>query len=216
MSLTVLGPKVFGIGFHKTGTTSLSRALKLLGYRVCGPVGVRDPRIAERAEEMALAQVERFDAFQDNPWPLLFRALDERYPGSKFVLTVRPAEEWIRSLVTHFGRESTPMREFIYGAGRGFPRGNESHYLEVYETHNRRVLEHFEGREKDLLVLRITEGEGWERLCPFLDRPEPEQPFPLANAKGARRKRDLKRQGARYLRWLPGSLGGLFGKSGAE
>ncbi len=27
-------PKVFGIGFHKTGTTSLGRALRALGYRV--------------------------------------------------------------------------------------------------------------------------------------------------------------------------------------
>jgi hypothetical protein len=202
------GPKVFGIGFHKTGTTSLGRALKLLGYRVCGPVGVRDPRIAENAEDLALAEVDRYDAFQDNPWPLLFRILDERYAGSRFVLTLRPPEEWIRSVVTHFGRGSTPMREFIYGRGRGSPRGNEAHYLRTYEDHNRRVLDYFSGREEDLLVLRITEGEGWDRLCPFLDEPVPATPFPAANAKGSRRKRDLRRMVSRHLGWLPGVGGG--------
>jgi hypothetical protein len=29
--------KVFGIGFHKTATTSLAKALSYLGYRVTGP-----------------------------------------------------------------------------------------------------------------------------------------------------------------------------------
>jgi UDP-N-acetylmuramate-alanine ligase len=38
--------KVFCIGFHKTGTTSLAVALKTLGYRVTGPNGVHDPDIA--------------------------------------------------------------------------------------------------------------------------------------------------------------------------
>lgn len=33
----------------------------------------------------------------------------------------------------------------------------------------------------DLLVLRITEGEGWRELCPFLDQEVPEAPFPHVN-----------------------------------
>ena len=39
-------PKVFGIGFHKTGKTSLGHALERLGYRVAGPQGIRCPKIA--------------------------------------------------------------------------------------------------------------------------------------------------------------------------
>ncbi len=177
-------PKVFGIGFHKTATTSLATALRLLGYRVTGPNGVRDPDIARTARPLAFRLAERFDAFQDNPWPILYRELDQRYPGSRFVLTVRPSEEWIRSVVHHFGAETTPMRRWIYGAGA--PLGNETAFLARYERHNREVQEHFRDRPADLLVLRITAGEGWERLCPFLGDPVPEAPFPHVNAAAAR------------------------------
>ena len=51
---------------------------------------------------MAYAMVEQFDAFEDNPWPLLYRELDERFPGSKFILTRRPTENWINSQVKDF------------------------------------------------------------------------------------------------------------------
>ena len=76
-------PKVFCIGFHKTGTKSLARALEILGYRVTGPNGTRDPRIAERALPMALDIAARFDAFNDNPWPILFRELDAGLSGQQ-------------------------------------------------------------------------------------------------------------------------------------
>lgn len=37
--------KVFGIGFHKTGTTFLGQALEVLGYDVHGPIGVLEEDI---------------------------------------------------------------------------------------------------------------------------------------------------------------------------
>jgi hypothetical protein len=172
--------KVFCVGFHKTGTTSLARALTLMGYRVTGPNGVRDPEIGRRALPMALELVQRFDAFQDNPWPILFRELDQHFPGSKFILTLRKPEEWIQSLVRHFGEETTPMREWIYG-GHGSPVGNEGIYLERYARHNADVLGHFRDRPADLLVMRITEGDGWDLLCPFLGKTVPDREFPHQN-----------------------------------
>jgi hypothetical protein len=33
-------------------------------------------------------------------------------------------------------------------------------------------------RPRDLLVLDTLAGEGWEALCPFLDVPVPDKPFP--------------------------------------
>ena len=58
--------KVFCIGAHKTGTTSLEVALKKLGYRVCGSFGTKDPDIASKVHEMAYELVEKYDAFEDN------------------------------------------------------------------------------------------------------------------------------------------------------
>ena len=105
--------KVFCIGFHKTGTTSLAVALERLGYRVTGPDGVYDPAIARNAKALAARLVPRYDAFRDNPWPVLFRELDALARGSKFILTVRDADGSLRSQVRHFGKKSSPMRQWI-------------------------------------------------------------------------------------------------------
>ena len=122
-------PKVFCIGFHKTGTTSLGDALTTLGYRVTGLAGKNDPEIGNHVLDMARRLVGEFDAFQDNPWPILYRELDAMCPGSKFILTLRDPEPWIRSQVRHFGRSETPMRRWIYGVGHnhaGQPARNQS------------------------------------------------------------------------------------------
>lgn len=173
-------PKVFGIGFHKTGTTSLGTALEVLGFRVCGPVGFLKADIAETLRETAFDVVDEYDAFEDNPWPLLYRELDERYPSSRFILTTREPNAWLASILRHFGGRSTPMRELIYGPGNGDPAGKEDIYLARYERHNAEVVEHFRGRG-DLLVLDITAGDGWEKLCAFLGKPHPGVRFPMLN-----------------------------------
>jgi len=172
-------PKVFGIGFHKTGTTSLATALKILGYRVTGPNGIDNPRIAEEALSTAKELLEQYDAFQDNPWTVLFRELDVLVPGSKFILTTRRPDEWLKSVVKHFGKTKTPMRNWIYGAGS--PVGNEERYLSRYKRHNDEVRAYFADRPESLLELSVTDGAGWDRICPYLGAPKPVTPFPYRN-----------------------------------
>lgn len=172
-------PKVFGIGMHKTGTTTLAAALKELGYDVTGPFGVNDPEIGETMLDRALLLARQHEAFQDNPWPLLYRELDDAFPGSKFILTRRPTDEWLTSILRHFGGKSTSMREWIYGVGD--PIGNEDRYRTIYDRHNQEVLDHFADRPGDLLVFEITKGAGWGELCAFLSVGQPPIPFPHAN-----------------------------------
>lgn len=180
--------KVFCIGFHKTGTTSLELALRKLGYRVTGSFGTKDPDIAGKVHEMAYTMVDKFDAFEDNPWPILYRELDERFPCSKFVLTRRPTESWIRSQVKDFATTETPMRRWIYGEDAGCPAGNEDTYVARYERHNREVQEYFADRPDDLLVIDLPNDDGWSRLCPFLGHETPNEPFPHANKASWSRK----------------------------
>ncbi len=194
--------KVFGIGFHKTGTTSLRRALEALGYRVTGPNGVRDRNIARNAESLVLELAEQYDAFQDNPWPLFYKLLDERYPGNRFILTRRDPQRWIASMVRHFGTRSTPMREWIYGAGFGFPAGNEDHYLAYYNAHNEAVLDYFRDRPGDLLVMELEQGHGWETLCPFLGVDVPAEEFPRAGSATERERRLSRFSATRFVKEL--------------
>jgi hypothetical protein len=187
--------KVFGIGFHKTATTSLAKALSYLGYRVTGPNWVDNRNIAQEVYEMAFDLANSFDAFQDNPWPILYKELDRKFPGSKFILTLRPSGQWIKSVVNHFDEKETPMREWIYGIGR--PKGNEDVYIRRYERHNREVLEYFKDRSEQLLVLDITAGEGWTKLCPFLGEQIPAISFPCANT-ASDREQLAKRESSRW------------------
>ena len=173
--------KIFGIGFHKTGTTSLAQALRQLGYSVGGPHWVSEPNIADTVEDRVKSESSKFDAFQDNPWPLVYRQMDEMYPDARFILTWRDSERWIESQVKHFGTIITPMREWIYGAGMGHPAGNEAHYVATYEQHNRAVKDYFRGREDKLLLLNFENGDGWSELCRFLDHEVPHTDFPRAN-----------------------------------
>ena len=172
--------KIFGIGFSKTGTTSLEQALGMLGYRVCGPRGVDDPNIATNVSAIIDEALPQYDAFLDNPWPVVYQELDRKCRNSKFILTVRPTESWIGSVAKYFGKAPpTPMREWIYGVAD--PRGFEGTFVRLYERHNAEVREYFKDRPGDFLEMRITEGEGWEALCPFLGKDIPDAPFPHRN-----------------------------------
>ena len=171
--------KVFGIGFHKTGTATLGLALKELGFNVCGIRRDLVDKLIEKDYQSVFEIVDQFNAFRDNPWPLLYKELDEQYPNSKFILTYRQEKKWIKSVVNHFGIKETIMRRWIYGIG--YPKGNESVYLNRYNSHNQNVLEYFEGRGKDFLQLSWEKGDGWEKLCDFLKKPVPDKPFPHAN-----------------------------------
>jgi hypothetical protein len=185
-------PKVFCIGLNKTGTSSLAQALRMLGYRVTGPNFTQEPDLAHTLHRRVREVVPQYDAFQDMPWPMLYAFLDAEYPGSKFILTVRDPEAWIRSQVRHFGTRTTPMREWAYGAG--CPAGNEARYLEVYRRHNAAVRAHFRGRPEAFLEMDLAAGDGWEALCGFLERRRPMmRPFPHANPAWKRSLRGWKR-----------------------
>lgn len=177
--------KVFCLGFHKTGTTSMHRALARLGYRVCG---LRKDLVAPllRGDPGPIQQAVRsYDAFEDNPWPLLYRELDRAVPDARFVLTVRDVDAWWRSARSHFGGRSSPMRQLIYGPDAGDPVGHATTYRTRYLRHNAEVRAWFDGRD-DLLEMDLARGDGWVELCGFLGHPVPDGPFPHAN-----RERDL-------------------------
>lgn len=184
-------PKVFGIGFHKTGTSSLAAALRLLGHRVTGPDRVWSISSYEEITDVIDSRLQYYDAFQDNPYPMAYKYIDRTVSDCRFILTVRDEKEWIQSIVNHFGGNSSSMREYIYGAGKGDPIGNEELYLEKYKNHNKKVKRYFSDRD-DFLVMNITDGDGWTKICNFLNLPTPHPlSFPHTNSRRINRKNRL-------------------------
>jgi hypothetical protein len=182
-------PRVFGIGMHKTATTSLHHAFEILGLRSWHWSSAAEAKKIYRQMNMLgrSPYLEQFDALCDNPIPLLFRQLDQAYPGSKFILTIRDESKWLDAVRRHFDPAynkwqpgwdtdawTNRLHEILYKRHNFHPEA----FLARYQRHNAEVMEHF---ADNLLVMDMDRGAGWPELCKFLGCEEPRQPYPLSN-----------------------------------
>lgn len=177
--------KVFGIGWAKTGTTTLGQCFKILGFNhqtqdLSLVSGIKDGDLSKIIE-----LAEGKDTFEDWPWIILYKELDKAFPGSKFILTRRDSNKWVESyknMLTKQGEapaELNEIRTVLYGLN--FPHVKEEELIERYERHFADVKEYFSERPNDLLIVNWSEGDGWNELCAFLEKDVPTQPFPHAN-----------------------------------
>lgn len=177
--------KIFGIGWAKTGTTTLGKCFEILGFNHQTQKLSLVNDIAEGDLSRILALAKEKDTFEDWPWIILYKELDEAFPDSRFVLTKRDSGKWIKSyynMLRSQGEASEEMnqkRRTLYGLP--FPNVSEEQLIERYEKHNEEVLSYFRDRPDALLVVDWGEGHGWKELCEFLGKDIPNQPFPHAN-----------------------------------
>ncbi len=205
--------KVFGIGFSRTGTSSLNEALELLGYRsIHFPIIMQNTsalakvkyRINRWVQEIGFKKPlfenfvlgtsneavfkspgpDSFDAMTDLPVALFFRELDKAFPNSKFILTVRDEEAWLKSCEKFFDAGNHQFFKWIqlhfdvYGSN-----AFDSHqFRAAYRNHIEHVKLYFESRPNDLEIMDITKGDGWGKLCPFVGVEMSKAPFPNKNA----------------------------------
>ncbi len=180
--------RIFGIGLSRTGTTSLTSALDLLGYRTFHFPADDATRervmtlLANDGQRLRLPILERLDVVTDTPVAATFEALDAGYPGSKFILTTRDRRSWLESCDQLWASWAAPyllehgdeplaayiraIHEDLYG-GSTFDRAR---FSTAYDDYHERVRRHFRDRPGDLLSIDICSGEGWAPLCQFLNR----------------------------------------------
>lgn len=190
-------PKVFGIGFHKTGTSTLGRALRTLGYRVQkgrafnhpGKPSIAEPVTVEKIWDAVRPLIPLYAAFEDNPWPLLFRHIDAACPGARFIFTYRDPDRWIGSATRYFSNRNNATLDLIYSRRNFRIADNPAVALARYQQHNAEIREYFRGRAQDVLEWNLEAEPGWEPLCRFLDCEEPTRSFPHANAAGGRSRK---------------------------
>jgi hypothetical protein len=184
--------RIFGIGLHKTATTSLHEALTILGYQSAHWVTAHWAKAIwdEMKTEGRSRTLEKHYALCDLPIPLLYRELDGAYPGSKFILTIRSEADWLVSVEKHFSwknphREQWDHDPFSHRAHLelyGRRKYDETIFRDRYRRHIVEVLEYFRDRPNDLLVMNMNEGAGWYELCGFLKQPIPAVDYPWRNA----------------------------------
>jgi len=202
--LKINKPKVFGIGLSKTATTSLNEALCILGWK-----SIHYPEDVTTYNELLLSKyklsiMESYDALTDITASVCFMELDKTFPESKFIVTIRDKETWLKSMEVLLCQ--TMLRGKWHKAlldPREIPRGRlqtfKTYFLlhsmmykclafsnerlsHAFDIHYTSVFNYFKNRN-NLLVLDIFNGDGWEKLTKFLDVPMPDVPFPHRNKK---------------------------------
>ncbi|MFW5983428.1 MAG: sulfotransferase [bacterium] len=190
--------KVFCIGFHKTGTSSLAAALRKFGFKM-GNQTVGEMLATDyfrKDYDRIIAFCESAEAFQDTPFafPELFKELDKSFPKSKFILTIRDTpEQWFNSLVRFHtkkyssDKQNPPTEKDLANAiyrYKGLPLETKKaynwpetplyekyNYLKFYNKHINDVTSYFSHRPNDLLILNVAQPGSYKQLADFLNVP---------------------------------------------
>lgn len=208
-SLKVKGKtKYFCIGMNKTGTTSIHKAFEDLGFIV------GDQRVAEilydkhyfkKEFQPIIDYCKTAQVFQDVPFscPETFQYLDQAYPNSKFILTIRDdAEQWYSSMTQfhtklYSSSKNPPTFEDLSEAWyirKGYPLNllklyktpeNDPYKKEMMITHynryNQEVMEYFKDRSDDLLVINVADANLYPKFTQFINVDSPHTDFPWEN-----------------------------------
>jgi hypothetical protein len=197
--------KIIGVGFGRTGTTSVKAALEELGLP-CYHMTDAMERAAHRKVWSEAKPGQRLDwtplfadfqATVDWPACTFYQQLIEQYPDAHVLLTVRDPEKWYEStqntlysfghsLSVRLMRNVVPaLRDYsrlvnnIVWEGTFSGRFTDKHYaIEVYERHIEDVKKHVPADR--LLIYDVKQG--WEPLCRVLNVEVPkDKPFPHLN-----------------------------------
>ncbi|HMQ07304.1 MAG TPA: sulfotransferase [Saprospiraceae bacterium] len=191
-------PKIFGIGLSRTGTTSLTEALNILGY---GAIHFKNPMTSQIINDM---DYRFFDAFTDSPVSYRFENLYSLFPNAKFIYTERSLEDWVYSssrLYKPWGvKTTTEFKSWLDPNRKGkfvkvyhnydpvYQKAYRSLYADfpdwktAYLAFEERVQQFFAGKPHDILLkMNICKQPEWDALCNFLGVDVPDVPFPDTN-----------------------------------
>ena len=174
MSMVEHSPKLIGVGLNRTGTKTLRAFCESWGFRHLTYDSEAFEMYRSGDTVSLLDRMAGYDSFEDWPWPLVFREIDERYPDAKFVLTVRrDPETWYASLCNLAVRQG-PLRQYaqhIYGYA--MPQGHKAELMAFYEQHNEAVRSHFADRPDKLLEVCWEAGDDGATVAQFMGLPVP-------------------------------------------
>lgn len=164
--------KIFCIGFNKTGTSSLGKSFEMLGLKNTSfNWVVWNKYYKYNRIDKILNYTAKFDTTDDLPWLKedLIPVLDKAFPNSKFVYLTRDEVSWKKSL-------------YNWNFDRFGKYPNLEKRWQEYKSHERFVLDYFEGRSsKDFIILDIKDPKGFSKLADFIGKDTKIDCFPHFN-----------------------------------
>lgn len=165
--------KIFVVGYNKTGTTSVGKALQKLGYRHSSFNEFVWRELYNKGNiDGVINYTKRFESFDDLPWlkedllPILF----ETFPNSRYIYLQRDEASWKRS----------------YKDWNKYHHNNdvdENKAWEAYCQHKKFISEFFKVKvpNQNSITLEVKDPKGFEKLAGFLGREVPQPNFPREN-----------------------------------
>jgi len=175
--------KVFGVGLGKTGTKTLKYALLELGFKKyvkCKQKFTTAYKTKKTNRLKAMVLGERTQ-FSDYPWAVMYKEISEWYPDGYFILTRRLNEDkWFESNIKHIATRGMSSLNFRNIFDMDIKHIDEAKLKNFYINHNKNVREHFKDHPR-FIELCWEEGDGWNELCTFLNKPVLKKDFPWKN-----------------------------------
>ena len=177
---------ILGVGFPRTGTSSLAEALRILGYETLHHAPGRID--LDSLRHSGFRVYDDVDAVMDAPACAFYRELHRAYK-CRCILTIRDVDSWWESITWHtykiltggdaaHARYTQRLHAMLFGSE--WP--NEYLWKRRYKDHANAVSRSVPN--KDLLVMNICDGgHKWAELCEFLGVDEPAEEFPWQNRK---------------------------------
>ncbi len=199
--------KIFCIGANKTGTTSLEKFFKDHDYNVAPqrPAELLLDDYMKRNWNPIIKYCKKYEVFQDIPFSNLytFIILDQAFPNSKFILSVRDSsEQWCQSLTKFhskkFGKNGAiPTPEDLQNAGYVYlgwmwkshtekfgdslPLYQREVLMPYYENHNEWVRNYFKNKSQQLLEINVSAPNAIKKLSDFVSIQPKYDTFPHEN-----------------------------------
>jgi len=191
--------KIFVFGYNKTGTMSLSSALEILGYKVLhtGSNNFKGSlfKIADNLHILGkniLDGLDEYDCYLDYPIyePTVFSHIVHEYPDAKYISLIRNLDGYVESVLQAKVRK---LRGGNFDNWNWLGVGNEEVFKSYPEyqrewVKNRTEFKHdsnisllFKNNINYLNMNICDNGDGWEKLCKFLDKEIPDVDFPHEN-----------------------------------
>ncbi len=166
--------RYYGIGLSRTGTTSLFTVMIRFGFKAFHNPA---PQFWEQRAE--------YEFMNNLPVPARFEQLDSEFPGSKFIYTYREVDSWVHScdLLVQRLLNVNPFYDWMeeyHMEMYGHPTFDEACFRAAHARHDKHVREYFADRPDDLLIMDITQGDGYDKLIPFIGMENLK--FPWANS----------------------------------
>lgn len=187
--------KVFVLGWNKSGTKSLTKALEILGYNVLDTAGGGQTLETIKSnilnQKPILTDLQQYDCYVDYPFfePIVFSHLVNENQNAKYISLTRDLDEYVESVLKHKIRN---IENGIEPSWHWLGTGDKNTFLnypqELKDWIKRKTwfkhtsnLYWLKKYNIDYLELDITKGDKWESLCKYLDKEIPTQEFPYLN-----------------------------------